>query len=164
MLFCRRADLFTAVLSVSVIAEYVELRNATPCGSKRSPYLPDPGPGTCVDVGKCCNWTWPPALTTTLSCVDDGKPGPCFKCKPPNCCCESGTMVVTQTGAVDVASCCDLFFPVNGTMCSNYFSNGTANCGPSVKLCKAFGKADCDKCANFCSEFYDEHNDAFLQV
>ena len=37
------------------------------CGDKRPGTLPD-YPGSCTDIGKCCDWTWPPPLTNVLSC------------------------------------------------------------------------------------------------
>ena len=49
-----------AMLAVGVIANG--------CGDKRPGGLPDPGEGTCNDVGKCCEWTWPPMLTGINSC------------------------------------------------------------------------------------------------
>ena len=118
--------------------------NANGCGDKRPGGLPDPGPGTCNDVGKCCDWTWPPALTSVISCADSG-------CVPPSCCSQAGMMVLTPDGDIHVASCCDYFYE-DGTLCVDM----PEKCQPKAKLCKSIGKADCDKCGARCIEFLDD--------
>lgn len=140
-------------LSLAVFFTIVECLDAdwtNPCGENRSSLLPDPGPGTCNDVDKCCDWTWPPPLTANVSC----ETGACASCQPPDCCCNAGMMVLTIDGGVGVASCCDYFLSDNGTMCTRFNSNGTQNCGPDAALCKAFGQADCDQCAARCIEWF----------
>ena len=92
-----------ALLATVVVAE-------TPCGHKRPDTLPDPEPGTCTDVGKCCDWTWPPPLTKIDSCDPTKKDEGCFGCKPPGCCCQGGLMVLTESGSTNVTSCCDYFY------------------------------------------------------
>ena len=57
---------------------------------------------------------------------------------------------------IHVGSCCDLFYP-DGTICND----APENCGKDAKICKAFGKADCDKCGARCIEFYDTESSIF---
>ena len=45
------------------LALFAVVAIANNCGDKRPGSLPDPGPGTCNDDGKCCDWTWPPPLS-----------------------------------------------------------------------------------------------------
>ena len=111
-------------------------------------------PGTCWDENKCCDWTWPPATTNKISCDGNVPDSGCKNCKAPDCCCDSGVMMLTPEGKIHVASCCDYFYP-DGTMCTKWKDDGTLDCGDDVKLCKTFGDADCDKCGNRCIEFWD---------
>ena len=136
--------------STLIAAILVAVSNANGCGDLRPSTLPDPGPGTCNDVGKCCDWTWPPAFTSVVSC-DTTIPGSCYGCKAPSCCCEAGLMVLTDKGDIHVASCCDYFY-ADGTICNDM----PENCTPKAKLCKEFGKADCDLCGARCITFFDD--------
>ena len=102
-----------AMLAVGVMANG--------CGDKRPGGLPDPGEGTCNDVGKCCDWTWPPMFTGINSC-DSSQPGSCYGCEAPHCCCQSGMMVLTPDGGIHVASCCDYFYE-DGTICDDMPEN-----------------------------------------
>ena len=147
--------LFSSLLAGVIMAEGFE---TTPCGSKRSPNLPDPQPGTCVDVGKCCKWTWPPPLTAKVSC-DSSVPGGCYGCEAPSCCCQAGLMCLNTTGGTSVASCCSYFMP-SGLMCDKYKSDGTPDCGGGEKLCKTISNADCDKCGARCIEFKEETSES----
>ena len=142
-----------ALAASFVIGEETFGSGTTPCGAKRSPNLPDPQPGTCVDVGKCCELTWPPPLTAKVSC-DSSVPGSCYGCNAPGCCCQAGTMVLTHDGKTGAASCCSYFLK-DGTMCNTYNPDGTPNCGEEAFLCKTMSNADCDKCGARCTEFYD---------
>ena len=94
---------------------------ANGCGEKRRDTLPDPGPGTCNDVAKCCDWTWPPPLTAVVSC-DSTVPGSCYNCKAPDCCCQSGGMMIGRDGKIHVSSCCDYFYS-DGTICDDIPEN-----------------------------------------
>merc|ERR1740117_389362 len=142
-----------AAANASEFLTFEEDGNA--CGDKRPGGLPDPAPGTCNDIGKCCDWTWPPMLTGTISC-DATDPGSCYGCEAPSCCCQAGTLVLNIEDKIAPASCCDCFFtsgPNKGKICEEY---PPTKCGDNIAQCKTFGDADCDKCGNYCIEFDDK--------
>ena len=99
--------LLLAVLS-SCSTEFSTEENS--CGTSRPSGLPDPGAGTCNDVGKCCEWTWPPMLTGTVSCDTTTKDNGCYGCEPPSCCCAAGTLTLKASGGQGVGSCCDCYY------------------------------------------------------
>ena len=98
------------LLLVVLAMSSTEFSTDESCGTSRPGGLPDPGPGTCLDIGKCCDWTWPPMLTGTVSCDTTSKTDGCFGCEPPSCCCEAGTLTIKTDGTQGVGSCCDCYY------------------------------------------------------
>ena len=141
-------------LVLLALAATLTLGEETPFSSVTDPTCPGrKTPGSCTDVGKCCDWTWPPPLTNKVSC-DSTIPGSCINCKPPGCCCQAGLMCLTPEGGIAVASCCSYFLK-SGLICNKFKDDGTPDCGEEVFLCKTISNADCDKCGARCIEFVD---------